>query len=367
MIRRESPLLVSLVTTALFYAFGGRWLADLSHPLWFAFLLLWLFAVMLFSAFAVVRHAESLAAKLGEPIGTLILTLSVTGIEVMIITAVMYSGEASSTLARDAMFAVVMIVLNGMVGLTLVLGSLRYHEQTYNLQGASAFLAVTIPLAVLGLVLPNFTRSSPGSTLSQAQAAFVIVMSISLYGVFLAIQNLRHRDYFIVPDPGAQGLPPSRGGPGHGLRSVPYHTALLLAYLLPLVILSKKLAVPINHGIQVLNAPPALGGMLVALLVLLPESMGAVRAALANELQRSVNILLGSVLATISLTIPAVLVIGLLTDRAVILGLDAVDMILLVLTFGVSALTFASARTNVLLGAVHLLLFLAYLMMVFDR
>lgn len=278
------------------------------------------------------------------------------------IAAVMYTGPGNAAFARDAMFAVVMIVMNGMVGLALLLGGLRHHEQAYNLQGANAFLAVIIPLAVLVLVVPNFTVSSPGPTFSTMQAFFLIVMSVALYGVFLAIQNLRHRDYFITP--GSSGE-----GEAHveGFRSVPFHGALLIAHLLPLVLLAKQLAVPLNYGIHELQAPPALGGLLVAVLVLFPESVGAIRAALANELQRSVNILLGSVLATISLTIPLVLLVGFATGQRIVLGLDPVDMILLALTLGLSMLTFASARTNVLQGVVHLLLFFAYLMLVFDR
>jgi Ca2+:H+ antiporter len=359
-LRREWPLAATLLTTLLFLAFGSAWL-DLSNPLWFAFVLSWLFGVIFLAAFAVVRHAEALAEKLGEPLGTLLLTLAVTGIEVTMIAAVMYAGHGNAALARDAMFAVVMIVLNGMVGLSLLLGGLRYGEQEYNLQGANAFLAVIVPLAVLGLVLPNFTSSSPGPTFSPPQAVFLIVMSMGLYAVFLAIQNVRHRDYFIAPQAEEAG---------HGAQatySLTAHALLLPAYLLPVVVLAKQLGVPIHHGIAVLHAPPALGGLLVAVLILAPESLSAVRAALANQLQRSVNILLGSVLATISLTIPAVLTIGFLTEQTIVLGVDAVDTTLLLLTLAVSMLTFASARTNVLLGAVHLLLFLAYLMLIFEK
>jgi Ca2+:H+ antiporter len=358
--RREWPLPVSVGVSALFL-FGPRWLTDLANPSWAVFLVLWLFAVIMLSAFAVVRHAEALAVRLGEPLGTLVLTLSVTGIEVTMIAAVMYAGDGNAALARDAMFAVIMIVLGGMVGLSLLAGGLRYREQTYNLQGAQAFLAVLVPLAVLGLVLPNFTVSSPGPTFSPLQATFLIVMSVGLYGVFLAIQNSRHRDYFIPPD---------GGGDPHGdheARSAAYHGPLLLAYLVPIVYLAEQIGVPIDHDIHVLGAPPALGGFLVSVLVLSPESLSAVRAALANQLQRSVNLLLGSVLASISLTIPAVLTIGFVTGRTIVLGLKPGDVVLLLLTLGVSTLTFASPRTNVLLGAVHLLLFLAYLMMIFDR
>jgi Ca2+:H+ antiporter len=369
LIRHEWILLVSTATTVLFLLFGNVWLSDLSNGGWFILILVWLFGAILLSAFAVVRHAESLAILLGEPLGTLVLTLAVTGMEVMMITAIMYASEGNSALARDNMFAVVMIVLNGMVGLSLLLGGLRHHEQTYNLDGANAFLALIVPLVVLGLVLPSLTVSSPGPTLSALQASFFIVMSLVLYALFLAIQTLRHRDYFISPNSVRSDMPPLTSSVEHGLelRSKGYHALLLVTYLLPVVILSKQLAVPIDYGIRVLNAPSALGGFLVAVLVLSPESLASVRAALANQLQRSVNILLGSVLAAISLTIPAVLTIGFITGKTIVLGLDAVDSTLLLLTLWVSTLTFASARTNVLLGAVHLLLFLVYLMLIFEK
>ena len=365
---REWPLLVGLGTAALFFVFGSSWLANLANPSWLAFLFVWLFAVMLLSATAVVRHAESLAAKLGEPLGTLILTLSVTGIEVMMISSVMFTGEGHPALARDAVFAAVMIVLNGMVGLSLLLGGLRYREQTYNLQAANAFLAVIVPLVVLGLVLPNFTVSATGPKFSPLQAAFLIGMSIALYGVFLAIQNVRHREYFLEPTAAATTECPSAREPADPeVRSPAYHFPLLLVYLALITYLSRQIAVPIDYGIDVLKLPAALGGLFVSVLVLSSESLSAARAALANQLQRSVNLLLGSVLATISMTIPAVLAIGLISGQTIHLGLDAVDMTLLVLTLGVSTLTFASGRTNVLLGAVHLLLFLAYLMLIFEK
>lgn len=364
-LKREWPLAANLATTALFLRFGDRWLADLSSPAWLALVFAWLFAVILASAFAVVRHAEGVAAKLGEPGGTLVLTLCVTGIEVMMISAVMLTGKGSATLARDSMFAVVMIVLNGMVGLSLLLGGLRHHEQSYNLRGANAFLAVIVPIAVLGLVLPSFTAAVSGPVFSRLQAIFFSVMSFGLYGVFLAIQNVRHREYFVAPEPAAGAEPVERAErPGGAIGP---HVALLIAYLVPLLVLSKRIAVPIDHGVEVLHAPAALGGLLVAVLILAPESLAAARAALANDLQRAINVLLGSVLATISLTIPSVLAIGYLTGQTIVLGIDSVDTVLLVLTLAVSMLTFSSARTNVLLGAVHSLLFLAYLMLIFER
>lgn len=368
-LKREWPLLVTISATALFLLFGETWLSEISDPLWFATLFLALFSVILLAAFSVVRHAESLAIMLEEPLGTLVLTLSVTGIEVSIITASMFTGQGHPTLARDVMFAVVMIVLNGMVGLSLLLGGWRYHEQSYNLEGANAFLALIIPIAVLGLVLPSFTSSSPGPTFSPLQTTFFIVMSMGLYGVFLAIQTTRHRPYFVWPSLGPEETRASKSDhPGdHEIRSAPFHTGHLLLYIGPLVILAKQLAVPIDHGIRVLGAPYVLGGLLVAVLVLAPESLTAARAALANNLQRSINVLLGSVLATSSLTIPAILTIGLMTGKTITLGLDPVDQVMLLLTLLLSTLTFSRSRTNVLLGAVHVLLFLAYLMLIFER
>ena len=361
--KREPFLLVSLISALLFLVLGGSWLADLSNPWWFSFMFAWLFLAILFSAFAVVRHAEGLAILLGEPLGTLVLTLAVTGIEVMVIAAVMYTGPVGSTLARDAMFAVVMIVLNGMMGLTLLLGGLKHREQTYNLQGANAFLALILPLAVLSLVLPDYASASLGPVFSNPEAIFLAIMSVGLYAVFLAIQNVRHKNYFLGP----KSEKAESEHHGHEARSLTYHGVMLALYLLPLVVLSKKLALPIDYGIQVLHAPSALGGFLVAVLILSPESLAAIRSTLANQLQRSVNILMGSVLATISLTVPAVLVIGFMTHQSIILGLGSVDVILLMLTLVLSMLTFASVRTNILHGAVHLLLFLAYLMLIFEK
>jgi len=368
-LRQEWLLGAAFATTALFLLFGKGWLADLSNPLWFALMLVWLFAVILSSAFAVVHHAESLAVRLGEPLGTLVLTLSVIGIEVMMISAVMLTGEGKSALARDTMFGVVMIVLNGMIGLSLLLGGLRHHEQEYNLQGANSFLSLIVPLTVLGLILPNFTSASLGPTLSVLQSIFLAVMSVGIYSLFLIIQNWRHREYFVKPAKAIE-RPGEASAAGHAdiaTNSITYHALFLVMYLLPVVVLAEEIALPIDHGIEVLHAPLALSGFLVAALILSPEALSATRAALANDLQRSINILLGSVLASIGLTIPAVLTIGLVTGKTIVLGLGPADSLLLVLTLAVCALTFISNRTNVLSGAVHLLLFLAYVMLIFEH
>jgi Ca2+:H+ antiporter len=251
----------------------------------------------------------------------------------------------------------------------LLLGGLRHHEQEYNLQGANSFLSLIVPLTVLGLVLPNFTSASSGPTLSVFQSVFLAIMSIGIYSLFLVIQNWRHREYFVKPAKAIEQGEASAAGHAAdiGTNSITYHALFLVMYLLPVVVLAEEIALPIDHGIEVLHAPLALGGFLVAALILSPESLSATRAALANDLQRSINILLGSVLASIGLTIPAVLTIGLVTGKTIVLGLGPADSLLLVLTLVVCALTFTSNRTNVLSGAVHLLLFLAYVMLIFEH
>ena len=367
-LRQEKALWVSVLTAVVFAAYGDHWFDDLSHIPTVSFLFMWLFAVIMWSAFAVVRHADCLATRLGEPYGTLILTLAVISIEVMMISAVMVTGGDNPTLARDTMYAFIMIALNGMVGVTLLLGGLRHREQQYNLQGANAFLAVIVPLAILGLVLPNYTRSTDDASFSTAQAAFMIVLSVGIYAVFLGIQTVRHRSHFLQPQLDLDDKTETTVSE-HGvldLRSSPYHALMLALYLAPLVVLAKKLAYPIDHGIDVLGFPHALGGFIVAVLILSPEALSAARAALENQLQRSVNIFLGSVLATISLTIPAVLIIGMISGKHVVLGLTGEETVMLLTTLLVSILTFASGRTNVLQGAVHILLFLAYVMLIFD-
>ncbi len=326
------------------------------------FLLAAIFATVMWCAFAVVRHAECLATLFGEPLGTLILTLAVIGIEVALIVAVMVSGNAVPTMARDTMFSVVMIVLNGLIGLCLLAGGLRHKSQVYNLQGANAFLSILVPLAVFALVLPRLTHSAPGGELSPLQAGFEVLMSVSLYCVFLAIQTVTHSDIFRQPDV-------TENDHGHDelrVRSVPFHVIGLLGALLPIILLSKKLALFVEFGITGLGAPLALSGFIVAALVLMPEGLSAFQAARANRLQRAVNICLGSAVATIGLTVPAVLLAGWITGLRIELGLNPADIVLLVLTLFVSLLTFGTRTTNYLQGAVHLALFAAYVVMIFD-
>jgi len=335
-------------------------------PLFAGLLFAWLLAVIFWSAFGVVHEAEELAEILGEPFGTLVLTLSIVIIEVALISAVMLGSQAVPTLGRDTMFAVLMIVLNGVVGLGLLVGGLRHHQQSFNLQGASAYLAVTIPLAVIALVLPNFTTSSSGGTLSATQAVLFSVLTIALYGIFLWLQTGRHRGFFQPDDNGpevedASPLPhPGRSG------SRRQHVVLLLANILPIVILSKSLAKLLDAGIEALAAPTALGGIIIAMIVFTPEGISALRAVAANQLTRAINLCLGAAASTLGLTVPAVLLIGLITGQPVILGLSAANMILLAATLVLNGITFSGARTTMLEGAVHLSLFSVFLILVFS-
>ena len=362
--RREWFLAVSFATSAIFLVLGPALFERLSNPLVLGLVFVWLFGVALGSIMSVVRHAEMLAIRLGEPYGTLILTLSVVAVEVVSISAVSLQGHGEPTLARDTLFAVVMILLNGMVGLALVVGAWRHHEQQHNLQGANAYLGLILPLAVLSLVLPDFTQTTPGPIISSAQTTFLIVMAAGLYVGFLVLQTGRHRGYFVLGDDDEPLHPRSPDAPRPSL--VP-HALLLALYMVPVVFLAEQLGKPLDQMIRSADAPVELGGLVIAALVATPEAIGAVRAAFADHLQRAVNIFLGSALATIGLTVPAMLVIGLVTGQAVVLGLDHTDFVLLLLTLAVSMVTFASGRTNIMQGAVHLLLFGAYLLLMFER
>lgn len=356
---REMAILAVIATLAVYNLLGQGLLAPAAGIAGLAGFL-WLFAAMIWGASAVVRHAEALAERLGEPYGTLILTLAVVSIEVALIGSVMLSGDGGPTLARDTMFAVVMIVLNGLVGLSLLLGALRHGEQHYNFDGASAFLSVLVPLAVFALVLPDYTVSTVSDTYTAAQALFFSVVTFALYLVFLLIQTVRHRGYFTEP----QDVAPDRNGHAHYATWA--HGLLLVATLLPIVLLSKKMAGFVDHGMNAMGLPAALGGVVIAVIVLASEGMSAVRAALANRLQRAVNLCLGAALSTIGLTVPAALLIGTFTGHGVVLGLGAQMQVMLALTLIVCVQTFGARRTNVLHGAVHLVLFLAYLALVLE-
>src|SRR5438132_4416790 len=364
LIRSEFSLILGVVTAAIFLWFGSGLVENLEHPGAMGVVFLWLFVAVLWSAISVVRHADCLALKCGEPYGTLILTLSAITIEVMMISAAMLHGANNPTLARDTMFAVLMIALNGLVGVSLLLVGLRYLEQHYNIQGTNAYLNTIMALAVLGLVLPNYTTSLSGPRFSAVQEVFLVVTSLSLYAIFLLIQTTRHRQYFMEAEQTA--VTPDNGHDRNlQLRSVGYHGAILFLYLIAVVVLAEKFAIPLDNLIERFGMPQAFGGAIVAGLVLAPEALSGINAAMRNQLQRSVNILQGSVLASIGLTIPAVLIIGMTTKRSVTLGIEGGNLPLLLLTLAVSVVTFGSGRTSVLQGCIHLLLFAVFFLLIF--
>jgi Ca2+:H+ antiporter len=319
-----------------------------------------LLVILFGTVFAAVHHAEIIAERIGEPYGTLLLTLAVTIIEVALIATIMLGEKAVPTLARDTVFAVVMIVCNGLVGICIFIGGLRYREQDFQVSGANLYLSVLFVMATITLIMPNYTLTAPGPVYSAAQLGFVSVVTVILYGVFLYTQTIRHRDYFIGGAAGDAG-----DGTPMSNRMLAVSIALLLASLLAVVLLAKKFSLVVDVVTAKIGAPPAFAGVLVALLILLPEGVAAVTAARRNDLQKSINLALGSSLATIGLTVPAVAVAAYAFDKQLLLGLNPQEMVLLVLTFILSMLTFGTGRTNILFGLVHVVVFAVFVFMVF--
>ena len=327
----------------------------LSQPLaWW--LLLPAAALLFASVFAAVHHAETIAHRVGQPFGSIILALAVTVIEVSLIVSLLLSSpEGESTVARDTVFSAIMIVLNGIVGLCLLIGGIRYHRQTVQAHSATAALGVLGTLAVLALILPNYTKAVPGPLYAPAQLVFVAVVSLALYGFFLYAQTVRHRDDFNDPlDDGASHGPVPR-------RTFFVGVGLLPVALLAVVLLAEILAVPVEHAIDGAGLPAALVGVAIALVVLMPEGIASIRAAKANRLQTSINLALGSALASLCLTIPTVALISLALGQDLVLGLEAEHIVLLLLSLFMATLSLATGRTTSLQGGIHLVIFGAFL------
>ena len=316
-------------------------------------------AALIGAVIASVHHAEVVAHRLGEPFGTLVLTASITVIEVaLIVTLMLGGGEQKSALPRDTIFAAIMITCNAVVGLCLVIGGLRHREQSFHIVGTHTALATLIALSTLSLVFPAFTTSSAGPTYSPAQLAFAALTSLALWTAFVFVQTVRHRDYFLPvenrADEHSHAPPPSA-------RLAWASFGLLFVSVVAVVGLSKVISHSIEGALDAAGAPPAVLGIIVAMLVLLPETAAAVRAAHANRLQTSLNLALGSALSSIGLTIPAVALTATLVGMPLVLGVEPKELVLLVLTFLVASITLAAGRTHVLLGAVHLVIFAAFL------
>jgi Ca2+:H+ antiporter len=345
------PVLSLALLVAALVAGVGTWLAVLCG------------AALVGAVVVAVHHAEVVAHRVGEPLGTLVLALAVTAIETALILSMMIAGgDDMATLPRDAIYAAVMIICNGVVGLCVLLGALAHREQTFRIEGAGAGLAALIVMSALTLVLPVFTTSTHGGTYSASQLAFVAVTSAALWAIFIFVQTVRHRDYFIPAtdeaNPDVHAAPPTR-------RDAWMSFGLLLLALVAVVGLAKMLSPTIESAVEAVNAPRIVVGIVIAMLVLLPETWAAARAARANRLQSSMNLAIGSALACIGLTVPVVVLASIAFDLPLVLGLDPKDTALLGLTFVVSAVTLGTGRTNMMQGAVHLVLFAAFLFLAF--
>ncbi len=308
---------------------------------------------------AAVFHAEVVAHRVGEPYGTLVLAISVTAIEVALIVSLMVTGgQAATGLARDTVFASVMIILNGMVGICLLSGAQRHGEQSFSQYGVSAALATLAAISVLSLVLPNYTTTIMGPVYSSSQLTFIAIVSLVLYGMFVLVQTVRHRDYFLpvvaVSDEKTHAAPPSK-------KTAIFSAALLLICLGGVVLLAKALSPALEATVELMGAPKTLVGIIIAAVVLLPESIAAYQAARANRLQTSLNLALGSALASIGLTIPAVAIVSLATGWTLSLGIDDKSTVLLLLSLIVATLSLGTGRTTVMQGTIHLVIFAVYL------
>ena len=321
-----------------------------------------LMAVLLIAAVIFAVHlAEVIAHKTGEPFGTLVLALCVTIIEVALIVSIMLSAdEDGAVIARDAVFATVMIVMNGIIGLSIFLGGLRHRVLSFRIEGSNSSLTVLIAMAVLTLVMPNFTTTTLGPTFSGSQLIFAGVMSLVLYVTYVFVQTIRHREYFLHQQGVESANAISHAPPPSTVKTL-VSGILLLISLISVILLAKALSPSIELAIDKMGAPRAVVGIAIALLVLLPEGVAATRAAINNRLQTSLNLSLGSALASIGLTIPAVALVSIVFDLPISLGIDALGMAFLGLTFLLSILTIAVGRATILQGAVHLVVFAAYL------
>ncbi len=369
----HSPQLVTafkLITiwcvVAVFLLFGSNWFsAEMSLGtalIGFAIL----FTTILAASFGVVHEADELAQQLGEPYGTLILTLSIVLIEVILIVSVLLGPGEAPTIGRDSIFAVMMIIMNLVTGLCLLAGALRHGEQEYNAQGALSYVSMIIVLAGMAFLLPNTLLQNLGG-FSAIQAVVIASLTILIYASFLYFQMGQYKTHFQQPPMGAMSIARVESAEGEQVEKVRLdmrknigHAIKLVAFMVPIVLLSKYLAIIIDYGVATTGAPIALGGLLIAIIVFTPESITAVKAALNNETQRAVNLCLGAFVSTVGLTVPAVLAIGLLTGKTVIFGISAIETVLFALTIGLSAFTYLGQKTTAIQGLLHLVLFAVY-------
>lgn len=336
------------------------WISYFGIPLNVKGYSLLLITLLIGSVLAAVHHAEVIAYRVGEPFGTLLLALAITVIEVALIVSLMIMGTEleTMTLARDTVLAAVMIILTGMIGICILVGAARYKEQVFSLEGVSAALVTLTSILVFALILPNYTTSLHNSEYTPLQLIFVALVCLILYITFIMVQAVRHRAYFLSPDEDEdEDALPERPT----VKVTFISTVLLILCLGIVVLLAKALAPDIEGAVLQAGAPKSLVGVIIAAIVLLPESLAAYRAARKNRLQTSLNLALGSALASIGLTIPAVAIVCIVTGMRITLGIDMKAMVLLVLAQFTIILSLAIGKTNILQGIVLLMIFLVYL------
>lgn len=366
-------LIIAWLVVAAFFLWGSQWLHEPLDGTVAIICFAVLFGTIIMASFGVVGEADHLAHQLGEPYGTLILTLSIVSIEVILIASVLLGPGDFPTIGRDAIFSVMMIILNLVTGLCLLFGGLRYREQEYNAQGSITYLSMIAVLTGLALVLPNYV--SGAGEFSFVQALAFSTITIVMYCAFLWMQIGGYSRFFIQPKTDFMTVAAVSNSPAQqpeqqaqplDKRAIIIRSLVLLAMILPIVLLAHDLAILIDHGIAVAKAPVALGGVLIAIIVFTPESITAVKAALNNEMQRAINLCLGAFVSTVGLTVPAVLIIGLITGKTVIMGISAVETVLFVLTIALTSLSFIGQKTSPIQGIMHLALFASFSVLLFS-
>lgn len=371
--KQSAQLAVAWITVALFVLFGKSWLADPIAPAVAAVLFIWLFVVMVWSAFGAIKVADKLALILGEPLGSLVLTLTIICLEGVLIGIAILTSESGATIGRDTLLGANMIMINFAGGLALLLGGLKHREQTYNFQGTSAYLAVVITLCVLGFILPNYTNATPHGSVTTVQATGIVIVTLGIYLTFLLIQIGRHQHFFIEPDPAsnikaepvASAKPETASAPSEK-GSIGKLALLLVAGVVPVLLLGKFLTTLLDFASVKLGTPPALNGVILALIVVSPKLISSIKAGMANEPQRAVNLALGSCAPAMGIILPIILGIGLVTGQTIIMGVVPSEVILLALTLVLAALTFSGPRTTLLEGAAHLAIFVMYIVLMFS-
>jgi len=372
-------LAIIWLVVGVFYFFGDSFFGESMSATAAIFIFITLLATIITASFGVVKEADELAHKLGEPYGTLILTLSIVSIEVILIAAVMLGPGEFPTIGKDSIFSVMMIIMNLVVGLCVLLGSLKHGEQEYNAQGTLTYISMIILLGGMSLMLPNTIIGIGNGAFSATQAIVLSTLIVVLYGSFLLLQMKGYRHLYVQPKKGDMEIlfahrnhsnevtdEGSKAETPGNKREIFIRSVVLIAMILPIVLLSHNMAVVVDFGIKAAELPTVLGGVLIAVIVFTPESITAVKAALNNETQRAINLCHGAFVSTVGLTVPAVLIIGLITGKTVLFGISSTETILFLITVCLSFLTFSGRRTNPILGIMHLVLFAVFMMLIFN-